>query len=395
MNDIEEQYEKARIYLLSIIDNKKNKAMAKTFEILEDKKATRYTLFEDKENPANLEEFHYPSFKEDLIEELGKILGEETTARHPSTILGQGMASKTESFDVKYDDEKETIEILFRQLEPKEKFELVKENTKIAYDSNGEEITLYQIRALRDFTCPFKLNPDDEILDQTLVKKGELGGYIQKEENLSHEGGCWIFDDAEVRDNARVEGNARLVGRSLVRDNAIVKGYSCLSASAYVWGNVVLDGCTQMKGLVSIGGNSRTNGYVSINGNSQVRGDSVLDGNIFLNGTVVVENVKITNNVHLCGQYYVTFDIDGNKGIAAYRTTEPICDQNTNFVKDGNYDYIVASTVEDIWSHRDIWGRHIFRCTGEELIQFVEKNQPTSTEYYRNLVEYHKKQYNL
>lgn len=391
MNDIEEQYEKARIYLLSIIDNKKNKAMAKTFEILEDKKATRYTLFEDKENPANLEEFHYPSFKEDMIEELGKIMGEETTARHPSTILGQGMASKTESFDVKYDDEKETIEILFRQLEHKEKFELVKKNTKIAYNSNGEEITLYQIRALRDFTCPFKLNPDGEILDQTLVKKGDLGGYVQKEENLSHEGGCWIFEEAEVRDNGRVEGNARLTGRSLVRDNAVVKGYSCLAANAYVWGNAVLDGATQMKGLVSIGGNSRTNGYVSINGNSQVRGDSVLDGNIFLNGTVVVENAKFTGNVHLCGQYCVTFDIDGNKGIAAYRTTEPIYIQSTNIniIKDGSYEYIVASTVEDIWSH------NIFRGTGEELIQFVEKNHPTSTEYYRNLVEYHKKQYGL
>lgn len=389
MNDIKEQYEKARIYLLSIIDNKKNKAMAKTFEILEDKKATRYTLFEDKENPANLEEFHYPSFKEDLIEELGKILGEETTARHPSTILGQGMASKTESFDVKYDDEKETIEILFRQLEPKEKFELVKKNTKIAYNSNNEEITLYQIRALRDFTCPFKLSPDDEILDQTLVKKGELGGYVEKEENLSHEGGCWIFEDAEVRDSGRVEGNARLVGRSLVRDNAIVKGYSCLSASAYVWGNAVLDGCTQMKGLVSIGGNSRTNGYVSINGNSQVRGDSVLDGNIFLNGTVVVENAKITNNVHLCGQYRVSFDIDGNKGIAAYRTTESINKSNTFLDEYDTFEYLVASTVEDIWS---FYG---FRGTGEELIQYVEKNYPASTEYYRNLVEYHKKQYSL
>jgi len=120
MNDIEEQYEKARVYLLTIIDNKKNKAMAKTFEILEDVKGTRYTLSEDKENPANLEEFHYPSFKEDMIEELGKLLGEDTTARYPSAILGQGMASRTESFDVKYDDEKETIEILFKQYEPKE-----------------------------------------------------------------------------------------------------------------------------------------------------------------------------------------------------------------------------------------------------------------------------------
>ena len=374
MNDIEEQYEKARIYLLSIIDNKKNKAMAKKFEILEDKNATRYTLSEDKENPDNLEEFHYPSFKEDMIEELDKLMSEvgDLAKKHPSMVLGQGMASKTESFDVKYNDEKETIEILFRQYEPKEKFELVKKNTKIVYDSNGEEITLYQIRALRDFTCPFKLNPDGEILDQTLVKKGELGGYVQKEENLSHEGGCWIFEDGEVR------------------DNAVVKGYSCLSASAYVWGNAVLDGCTQMKGMVSIGGNSTTNGYVCIHGNSQIQGDSVLDGNIFLNGTVVVKDAKLTGDVHLCGQYHVSFDVNGQKGMAAYRTTESIYNsQNENLIKDGSYEYIVASTVEDIWSH------HVFRGTGEELIQFVEKNCPTSTEYYRNLVEYHKKQYNL
>lgn len=390
MNDIEEQYEKARIYLLSIIDNKKNKAMTKTFEILEDKKATRYTLFEDKENPAILEEFHYPSFKEDLIEELGKILGEETTARHPSTILGQGMASKTESFDVKYDDEKETIEILFRQLEPKEKFELVKKNTKTVRNYNNEEVTLYQIRALRDFTCPYKINSGSGgSLITTLIKKGQLGGWVEKEDNLSHEGGCWIFEDAEVRDNARVEGNARVVDRALVKDDAIVKGYSCLSGNAYVYGNAVLDGCTHMKGLVSIGGNSKTNGYVSINGNSQVDGDSVLDGRIFLNGTVVVENVKITNNVHLCGQYRVSFDVDGNKGIAAYRTTESINKSNTSLDEHDTFEYLVASTVEDIWS---FYG---FRGTGEELIQYVEKNYPTSTEYYRNLVEYHKKQYSL
>lgn len=363
--------------------------MAKKFEILEDKKATRYTLFEDKENPANLEEFHYPSFKEDMIEELGKIMGEETTARHPSTILGQGMSSKTESFDVKYDDEKETIEILFRQLEPKEKFELVKKNTKIAYDSNGEEITLYQIRALRDFTCPFKLNTDGEILDQTLVKKGDLGGYVQKEENLSHEDGCWIFEEAEVRNNGRVEGNARVVGRSLIKDNAVVKGYSCLSSSAYVWGNAVLDGCTQMKGYVSIGGNSTTNGYVCIHGDCQVSGDSVLVGHIYLNGAINVENAKITGTVHLCGNYQVTFDVDGNQGIAAYRTTEIIFKLNENDETHNTYEYLVASTKEDIWDVR------IFRGTGEEFIQFVERSYPASTEYYRNLVEYHKKQYSL
>lgn len=391
MNDIEEQYEKARIYLLSIIDNKKNKAMAKKFEILEDVKGTRYTLFEDKENPANLEEFHYPSFKEDMIEELDKLMSEvgDLAKRHPSMVLSQGMSSKTESFDVKYDDEKETIEILFRQYEPKEKFELVKENTKIAYNADGEEVTLYQIRALRDFTCPYKLNPDGESLGDTLIKKGTLGGWVEKEENLSHEDGCWIFEEGIVRDNARVEGNARVASRALVKDNAIVKDYSCITDSAYVYGNAVLSDCTKMKGMVSIGGNSKTNGYVSVNGNSQIHGDSVLDGHIFLNGTIVVEGVKLTGVVHLCGQYLVSFDVDGNKGIAAYRTTELIDEQNPDFDKYNVYEYLVASTKEDIWSVYN------FRGTGEELIQYVEKNYPASTEYYRNLVEYHKKQYNL
>lgn len=49
--------------------------------------------------------------------------------------------------------------------------------------------TLYRIRAVRDFGS---------------VKTGEFGGYIEKEENLSHSGNAWIYDDAEVSGNAEV-----------------------------------------------------------------------------------------------------------------------------------------------------------------------------------------------
>lgn len=34
------------------------------------------------------------------------------------------------------------------------------------------------------------------------VNAGDLGGYIEKEENLSHDGGAWIFGGATVYDNA-------------------------------------------------------------------------------------------------------------------------------------------------------------------------------------------------
>ena len=34
------------------------------------------------------------------------------------------------------------------------------------------------------------------------VKAGQLGGFVEKEENLSHEDDCFVFDDAVVCDDA-------------------------------------------------------------------------------------------------------------------------------------------------------------------------------------------------
>ena len=44
------------------------------------------------------------------------------------------------------------------------------------------------------------------------VEIGELGGWIEKENNLSHDGNAWVFRNAEVYDNARVYGNAEVCG---------------------------------------------------------------------------------------------------------------------------------------------------------------------------------------
>ena len=42
------------------------------------------------------------------------------------------------------------------------------------------------------------------------VKVGELGGWIEKEENLSHEGKAWVCGDAKVCGDAEVCGNAEV-----------------------------------------------------------------------------------------------------------------------------------------------------------------------------------------
>lgn len=54
------------------------------------------------------------------------------------------------------------------------------------------------------------------------VEAGELGGYIEKEENLDYDGDAWVSGNACVYGNARVSGNACVSGNA---DYTIVKGF--------------------------------------------------------------------------------------------------------------------------------------------------------------------------
>lgn len=56
------------------------------------------------------------------------------------------------------------------------------------------------------------------------VKAGDLGGYIEKEENLSHMGNAWVSGNAQVSGDARVSGNARVSGDAQVFGDARVFG---------------------------------------------------------------------------------------------------------------------------------------------------------------------------
>ena len=75
------------------------------------------------------------------------------------------------------------------------------------------------------------------------VKAGELGGFVEKEENLNHEGNAWVYGNAEVYGNARVYGNAsvcddaRVYGNASVYGNAWVYGNARVCGDARVYGN--------------------------------------------------------------------------------------------------------------------------------------------------------------
>ena len=65
--------------------------------------------------------------------------------------------------------------------------------------------TLFRIKALISFAD---------------VKAGEIGGYVEKEENLQVSGNAWVSGDARVSGDAWVYGNAQVSGNAWVYGNA-------------------------------------------------------------------------------------------------------------------------------------------------------------------------------
>ena len=86
-------------------------------------------------------------------------------------------------------------------------------------------VTLKRIRAAIEFKLKCGI----------VIHKNELGGWIEKESNLS--GNAWVSGSAKVYGNAEVSGNALVYGGARVYDSAKVYGSAEVSGSAKVYGS--------------------------------------------------------------------------------------------------------------------------------------------------------------
>ena len=84
---------------------------------------------------------------------------------------------------------------------------------------------VHRIRAVRDFGT---------------VKAGDLGGWLEKEENLSHDGEAWVGGEAQVTGAALVTGDALVTGNAQVDGKAIVSGYAWVGGEAHITGTALL-----------------------------------------------------------------------------------------------------------------------------------------------------------
>ena len=133
----------------------------------------------------------------------------------------------------------------------KKKYELTSE-TKV---NNGVE--LHRIKAIESFGS---------------VVKGDLGGWIESEKNLSQDGCAWVGVNAEVYGNATVDENATVRGNATVSGNAEVYGNALVCGNATVDENATVRGNATACGNALVSGNATVSGYATVRGNAEVRG---------------------------------------------------------------------------------------------------------------------------
>lgn len=126
------------------------------------------------------------------------------------------------------------------------------------------EHTLTRIIALRDIT----------VGDKIIAKKGDLGGYIEREENLSHRGGAWVADDAKVYDHAWICGNALVEGEAEVSSSAWVSSEAQIKDKAKVSGKSWISDTAQIKDSAQVSGGAWACNGIQITGDTQI-----VDGN--------------------------------------------------------------------------------------------------------------------
>ena len=174
---------------------------------------------------------------------------------------------------------------------------------------------LYRIKALRDF--------DD-------VMKGFIGGYIESEHNLSHDGNCWVYDDAVVRDNAQVYGNAQIYHEAIVEGNAVV----CDNVQIY---------------------------DIAVMGNARVEDNARIWGH-----AVIQDNAIVCGNAHICGYAVISDD----KDYIIFK----------NWWSSGRFFTWTRSN--------NMWRVGCFYGSGEELITKAYEDSEESGREYERIVKY-------
>ncbi|MDO4759938.1 MAG: hypothetical protein Q4A33_01395, partial [Candidatus Saccharibacteria bacterium] len=163
---------------------------------------------------------------------------------------------------------------------------------KVVRDNEGNRYTVHRIKALRDIPLHG-------------VKEGDLGGWVETQDNLSQSGDdSWVadeavvFDKADVRMEALVCGHARVFHFARVYCSAIVTDYAKVfgvdgekigdTEFRHLWcptitGSAIVSGRAKIYGSNRVGGFARVFDYAEVSGNAKIEGFTRIFGHAEVN----------------------------------------------------------------------------------------------------------------
>ena len=214
--------------------------------------------------------------------------------------------------------------------------------------------TLYRIQATRSFGT---------------VRKDQKGGWVEKESNLSHDGNCWVFDDAMVLGDAVVKDNA------LVYDNSSIAGFAEVSGYSQVMGSSTIDGD------VCIGGQA----YVK---DSEICKDAIIAGYANVLHSYVTGHGRVYGSAIIrCASIRGNSTVGGDaKIVGPVSVIDAQISKNTDFIIFKNW---WSSGRYFVWTRsNDMWSVGCFHGTGEKLIEKAYQDSQLSGDEYKRIVEY-------
>lgn len=251
------------------------------------------------------------------------------------------------------------------------KYKIRKDLSKV---ENG--ITIYRIEALKDFSD---------------VNKGDLGGWIEKEDNLSQIGDCWVYDnaclfnDVAVKNNAQIHGNARIYDNAYIFDNARIFDNVLVENNARIFGNATIRHDVIIWGNPNIYGNATLHKSVKVYGDADVYGYATITDKVKVFG-----NARVYGNAKICDECIIY----GDAILREYAFVYDKAEIGGDAIIKSKFDYIVcrnnwSSGRFFTYTHSNkMWKVGCFYGTGKELIKKAYEDSELRGKNYELTVKY-------
>ena len=186
------------------------------------------------------------------------------------------------------------------------------------------------------------------------VKAGDLGGWIEKEENLSHEGNCWVSGEAKVSGDAKVYDNAQVYDNAWVHCYARVYGHAKVHDYAWVCGHAEVKDYAEVFDYATVMDYAKVYGFAKVHDYAKV-----------------YDCAEVYDYAKVCSHAQITGDVTIRK-------------MDDYMVFQNNW----SSGRFFTWTRsNDMWAVGCFYGSGKELIKKAYEDSEEKGDYYKLYVE--------